>query len=159
MLYWICPECGHECSPAIRECPTCTTAEIVSLAQSFQSAPPNPARPGIAEAAKPALAPLPAVLAKPALVSARAPQPELGLKLAALAPARAIAFQAANSNPPAARGQYVEPAPSRRRSVAFVRPASTGVLTGGLALADFAPPVRLRPPELSRRNGTSAFSQ
>src|SRR5580698_99 len=24
MLYWICPECGHECSPAIRECPTCT---------------------------------------------------------------------------------------------------------------------------------------
>src|SRR5580692_9376470 len=29
MLYWICPECGHECSPAIRECPTCT-----SVAQS-----------------------------------------------------------------------------------------------------------------------------
>ena len=26
MLYWICPECGHECSPAIRECPTCTAA-------------------------------------------------------------------------------------------------------------------------------------
>ena len=47
MLYWICPECGHECSPAIRECPTCTAAEkaapattdILSLAQNFQSAP------------------------------------------------------------------------------------------------------------------------
>jgi len=51
MLYWICPECGHECSPAIRECPTCTAAEkaeppqqasadILSLAETFQSAPP-----------------------------------------------------------------------------------------------------------------------
>src|SRR5271166_1386455 len=50
MLYWICPECGHECSPAIRECPTCTAAEqappappsaqtsadILSLAQNFE---------------------------------------------------------------------------------------------------------------------------
>src|SRR5665213_1558710 len=58
MLYWICPECGHECSPAIRECPTCTAPpemganemganelganashDLFSLAQSFQSAP------------------------------------------------------------------------------------------------------------------------
>ena len=63
MLYWICPECGHECSPAIRECPTCTTPpvqhpapeqtsldhtatkptgpsqELLSLAQNFQSTP------------------------------------------------------------------------------------------------------------------------
>jgi hypothetical protein len=62
MLYWICPECGHECSPAIRECPTCTTPpvqqpapeqppldrtpinptgpsqELLSFAHSFQSA-------------------------------------------------------------------------------------------------------------------------
>src|SRR5208337_1902531 len=51
MLYWICPECGHECSPAIRECPTCTAAEkappappatqtsadILTLAQSFEA--------------------------------------------------------------------------------------------------------------------------
>ena len=60
MLYWICPECGHECSPAIRECPTCTEAaaappvsesparqtsvaqnhasqELLSLAQNFPS--------------------------------------------------------------------------------------------------------------------------
>jgi chemotaxis protein histidine kinase CheA len=28
MLYWICPECGRECSPAIRDCPACSgTAE------------------------------------------------------------------------------------------------------------------------------------
>ncbi len=55
MLYWICPECGHECSPAIRECPTCTappesaarastvqqragvSQELLSLSESFQS--------------------------------------------------------------------------------------------------------------------------
>jgi hypothetical protein len=62
MLYWICPECGHECSPAIRECPTCTappvappvamqeagqpvpqqtapSQELLSLAQNFQLPP------------------------------------------------------------------------------------------------------------------------
>src|SRR5580693_4802736 len=63
MLYWICPECGHECSPAIRECPTCTAPpaqalvaestiaektaakpaganeELLSLAQNFRNAP------------------------------------------------------------------------------------------------------------------------
>src|ERR1700678_3165870 len=48
MLYWICPECGHECSPAIRECPTCTAPpeinadashDLLSLAQNFQLAP------------------------------------------------------------------------------------------------------------------------
>src|SRR5580698_6398841 len=64
MLYWICPECGHECSPAIRECPTCTappseqpkaaeaavdqaaaestgnaSQELLSFAQHFQAAP------------------------------------------------------------------------------------------------------------------------
>lgn len=27
MLFWICPECGCECSPAVRECPTCAAAE------------------------------------------------------------------------------------------------------------------------------------
>lgn len=159
MLYWICPECGHECSPAIRECPTCTTAEIVSLAQSFQSAPPNPARPRISETAKPALSPLPATLATPALVSAssvaaKGPQAEFGLTLAGLAPTRNIAFQTAPWGPPKPHQQPVEPAPSVRRSVAFVRQASTGVVSGGIALADFAPPSQLRRPELQCSNGT-----
>lgn len=54
MLYWICPECGQECSPAVRECPTCTappaspsaasgstaaSGELLSLAQNFPPAP------------------------------------------------------------------------------------------------------------------------
>jgi hypothetical protein len=58
MLYWICPECGRECSPAIRECPACTAPpvalkeaegaapaqtaanhELLSLAQNFQPTP------------------------------------------------------------------------------------------------------------------------
>ncbi len=34
MLYWICPECGHECSPAIRECPTCTAATTQAPTQT-----------------------------------------------------------------------------------------------------------------------------
>src|SRR5579862_3802677 len=55
MLYWICPECGGECSPAIRECPACAgtteispasaspvrrkaqvTEEVLALAQNLQ---------------------------------------------------------------------------------------------------------------------------
>lgn len=67
MLYWICPECGHECSPAVRECPTCTAppaspgaapgptaanGELLSLAQNFQSAP-SPARSPMDVAAAP----------------------------------------------------------------------------------------------------------
>lgn len=60
MLYWICPECGQECSPAIRECPTCTappaspsaasgptsaSGELLSLAQNFEPAPSPPPLP------------------------------------------------------------------------------------------------------------------
>src|SRR5271154_5228895 len=26
MLCWICPECGRECSPALRDCPSCPPA-------------------------------------------------------------------------------------------------------------------------------------
>src|SRR5579864_1617410 len=32
MLYWICPECGGECSPAVRECPACAGAAVISPA-------------------------------------------------------------------------------------------------------------------------------
>lgn len=32
MLYWICPECGRECQPAIRECPSCADALVSSAA-------------------------------------------------------------------------------------------------------------------------------
>ena len=57
MLYWICPECGHECPPAVRECPSCSGSErvraevtseqqdaaasqgILALIQNFQAVP------------------------------------------------------------------------------------------------------------------------
>jgi hypothetical protein len=61
MLYWICPECGGECSPAVRECPACAgpavtspasaspayrkpavTQEVLALVQNLQSAPSLP---------------------------------------------------------------------------------------------------------------------
>jgi hypothetical protein len=82
MLYWICPECGHECSPAIRECPTCAMAtesapaasapvqkqpdqtppesgisqEIINLAQSFDES-----RPVITQAVAPQVEPVSSV--------------------------------------------------------------------------------------------------
>jgi hypothetical protein len=39
MLYWICPECGHECSPAVRECPTCTASTSSPPAKSTSPEP------------------------------------------------------------------------------------------------------------------------
>src|ERR1700694_4772546 len=32
MLCWVCPECGGECSPAVRECPACAGAAVISPA-------------------------------------------------------------------------------------------------------------------------------
>jgi hypothetical protein len=143
MLYWICPECGHECSPAIRECPTCSAPEIQSLAQSLQSKPISPARPRNSEPAKPWVAqevsPVEPPLAAPALLAAQSPPAEFGLKTAELVSIGDVSFQAALLHLPRAHEQPVEPAPSRRRSVAFVRRALTGVKTSGLALAEFVP--------------------
>jgi hypothetical protein len=34
MLYWICPECGGECSPAVRECPACAGPPAISPASA-----------------------------------------------------------------------------------------------------------------------------
>src|ERR1700694_5825781 len=45
MLYWICPECGGECSPASRECPVCSGAAAISPA----SAIPAQRKPLVAE--------------------------------------------------------------------------------------------------------------
>jgi hypothetical protein len=138
MLYWICPECGHECSPAIRECPTCTTPEILLLAQNLQSAQPSPSRPASLEPVNPAAWPVPVPVTGPALVAAQSPQAEFGWKPAGLAPIGDIGFRAAVLCPLKAREQPVEPAPSRRRSVAFVRQALPGIGTSGLALAELA---------------------
>ncbi len=143
MLYWICPECGHECSPAIRECPTCTATDILSLAQSLQSKPVSPAYPARSQPVKLAISPVPPPLAAPAVLAATSPQADFGLKQSGLAPVNGIVFEAAVLRPLGAHEQLVEPAPSRRRSVAFVRPALTGVKSSGLALAALAPPGEL----------------
>jgi len=229
MLYWICPECGHECSPAIRECPTCTAAAqsparnspvrqptsvsqpagndgnpstdshlgdsqggvsqgLLSLAQNFQSAPstallsaapqrkllvaangaavavqepetavqtaePEPCfqlealdfpdlRPAPAPRPEPmklSPAPVPARNSSPALGPLAAVQAvEFGLQTATLAPVTEVQFQAASSAPSRPLDQSVEPLPSRRRSVAFVRAEVPGAEHSGMAIADLA---------------------
>src|SRR5580704_3326032 len=182
MLYWICPECGHECSPAIRECPTCSAAEkaldkspekvpdkpapapareaILSLAQNVQPAPLSPAR-SRSEPARHWVAqevlPVQSPLAPPALVAAKRPPVEFGLKTADLAPGGEIRFQAAQLRLPKAHEQSVEPAPSRRRSVAFVREALPWVnVPSELALAGLAQPGEVRPTPPLATNGTGA---
>src|SRR5689334_21977636 len=39
MLFWTCPECGRECSPAVRECPACTPRTQRQLPAESISAP------------------------------------------------------------------------------------------------------------------------
>src|SRR3984893_287828 len=46
MLCWICPECGRDCSPAVRECPSCAQSEaeltngVLSMVESLRAVPP-----------------------------------------------------------------------------------------------------------------------
>ena len=241
MLYWICPECGHECSPAIRECPTCTAAEkaapsvqsssdLLTLAQNFEPAPllntasyrnlvsatnghaapvaaaviddedtvelvvspadrarlaaaklasaeiasmveplvesakpeepeasyemarldgfsMKPSRPAIAEPVKPVVVPTAPRSAAPALVAAKILQADSWLKPAGLSPIGDLAFHPAPGRMPQAHEQQAEPAPSRRRSVAFVRGAMPGGEKSELGMANFAPAgdARLQP--------------
>ncbi len=99
MLYWICPECGHECSPAIRECPTCTAPpagvtplvsspgatspgpsnnELLSLAQNFQSAS------SVGLLAPPAMVPVQLSMKEEPVEAAPPREPELSRYLAPL---------------------------------------------------------------------------
>lgn len=255
MLYWICPECGHECSPAIRECPTCTaaekaapsaktipvgadktsdtSAEILTLAETFQSAPAlgllspasyrdlissvnghsvpvsaavltaeapaeeappakgaidslvkplvesakqpalaklvepdlftelasldslvlTPSRPASSEPVKVAVSPVSPAAKAPAVVHAQSPQAEYGLKTGGPVPAGDIAFQAAPPRPTKAHEQEVEPAPPRRRSVAFIREALLGVDAGELAWAELTKGVVSLTPAVPAANG------
>jgi hypothetical protein len=229
MLYWICPECGHECSPAIRECPTCAAAEkaappehantgILSLAQKFESrqeasttngnsaavstaviadedtvelvlspedraeitslvrsakpeepaastelAPLNgfalkPRRPVALEPVQPVVAPKTVRETAPALVSATITPTDLWLKPAGLTPAGDIQFRPARGHLPQAHEQPVEPAPSRRRSVAFLRGALPGVAPNELARADLAPGGNVRFTPVSPAAGSEEAS-
>src|SRR5713101_4098419 len=37
MLHWICPDCGNDCSPTVRECPACASAPIRSASPSEEA--------------------------------------------------------------------------------------------------------------------------
>src|SRR5579862_5499829 len=99
MLYWICPECGHECSPAIRECPTCTAPpaakpagvspagvsnpgpsnnELLSLAQNFQS------ESSVGLLTPPAMVPVQLSMKEEPVEAAATREPELSRNLAPL---------------------------------------------------------------------------
>ncbi len=247
MLYWICPECGHECSPAIRECPTCAAAEqaapkgetrpqiaeqastdILSLAQTIDSAPtvgllspasyrdlisavnghsapvsaavltqeapaeqiespaehinslvkplvesakpPEPAvlttlsplnilavkaaRPPAPKPAKPAVSPVPSRATAPAVVPTESAPSDCRLKTAGLGPIGQIKFKSLSLGLRKAREQQVEPAPSRRQSVAFVREALPGAEAHGLDLANLTSLGEIRfTPVASSTNG------
>jgi hypothetical protein len=136
MLYWICPECGHECSPAIRECPTCTappctapqeiganaSRDLYSLAQNFQSPPST----GLSTAA-----------ASAAAVAIQEPrEPELSDHLApldslAIRPIRPARLEAVNLSP--------TPVPVRISSPAVAQSAAPTRSEFGLPPAGPAP--------------------
>src|ERR1039458_7345215 len=55
MLCWICPDCGRDCSPAVRECPSCTQGQagvtnggfsvtngVLSMVEQLRAVPPVP---------------------------------------------------------------------------------------------------------------------
>src|SRR5713101_8309103 len=37
MLHWICPDCGNDCSPTVRECPACANAPLRSASPSEEA--------------------------------------------------------------------------------------------------------------------------
>src|ERR1700693_2064145 len=45
MLCWICPDCGRDCSPAVRECPSCAqgqaavTNAVLSMVEQLRAVP------------------------------------------------------------------------------------------------------------------------
>ena len=131
MLYWICPECGHECSPAIRECPTCTalpaskhaaaSQELLSLAQNFQSA------------SSVALLAPPATVAPP--VPHDEPEPELSHDLAPLDGLAARPARPRGSEP---LKVIPTPVPARLFSPAFTQPAAFAITEFGLQPAGLA---------------------
>ena len=104
MFHWICPECGREIAPTVRECPACdpVAATVETALAGEVEAParaPN-------EAAAPALSVAP-------------PPPETGVEAPAAAPGPAVVpcpAVAPDISPPpalAARVEPVSPLPAR----------------------------------------------
>jgi hypothetical protein len=157
MLYWICPECGHECSPAIRECPTCTAPpestpnagqQLLSLAQNFQSTgSTGPVTAGMSSAAATAVAieDLPKVEELPKVedLPKRADpprEPELSDRLApldniALKPARPTRLEALQLSP--------APVPVRISPPAVARAAAPTRAESVLEPAGSAPAAKI----------------
>ncbi len=144
MLYWICPECGHECSPAIRDCPTCTAPPLHLLAAAVSLSPASP------ELLKLSPAPVPARNSAPAIAPAPAsPRVKFGFKLADLTPPGPLNFKPARISGLAIFEplKYQPPEPAR---------ISSGLKPLGESLSDLAidaihvsfleqPPVGLLP--------------
>src|SRR5208282_3482937 len=48
MLCWICPDCGRDCSPAVRECPSCAQGQagvtngVLSMVEQLRAVPAVP---------------------------------------------------------------------------------------------------------------------
>src|SRR5690349_3177799 len=64
MFHWICPECGREIPPAVKECPACdpqivAKSEVSPVNSSPAELPPQP--PPLPVAASPAMAQPPAL--------------------------------------------------------------------------------------------------
>ena len=214
MLYWICPECGHECSPAVRECPTCAASEaaqaapvptaafqteasnqLLSLAQNFEAPatatalapaaprPPatstnghessrvsalaveeevvaperkepepsrklvplnknsvRPARPGEFVSLPLSPSPVPAKLSAPAFApTVPAENGELTLERGGWRPMGEVSFRPVQADGMTVASPSIEPLPSRRRSVAFVRAPLQAPSSGGIAIGRLAP--------------------
>jgi len=85
MFHWICPECGQEIAPGVKECPVCEPQASPALHSSSglsaapssvpQVASPAPVLPPTTVSV-PAPAPVPAMLVQPVVPAAEPPVPE-----------------------------------------------------------------------------------
>jgi hypothetical protein len=119
------------------------TEEALPNLAALETLAVKPASPTISRTVNPEVSPVPVRAAAPALVAAESPRAEFRLKLASLAPVGKVAFQAALLRLPKAHELPMEPAPSRRRSVAFIREALPFADTNELAVAGFAQPSQV----------------
>src|SRR5665213_466421 len=80
MFHWICPECGQEIAPGVKECPVCEPLESIAPVPEVASAPivaEPPARPAKQSAAAPKP---PAPIAKESVVEPPVPEPTAALQ-------------------------------------------------------------------------------
>ena len=98
----------------------------------------RPSRPARAEISAPELSPVPTAAPAPSLIPAEIPPCECNLDTASLASSGGIVIEPSPGWLPKPQDREVEPIPSRRRSVAFLRPQRPIAADSELALADLA---------------------